>query len=315
MQTKEKLAVIETQAHEKNSLLNELRIARNQSRQPIEPKDGPVALRTISHKANLLAQGDSWFDYPGHDLIDYMQFRHGYAVENIGVAGSTLNDIVYGSVPENWFGIPQSESVSRMAELIDLMEKFQPDAVLLSGGGNDIAGDQFFSFVNNAKSGLSNPNVEVTKGVMKHTFKKAYIDLIEMILTKAQLMNKQVPIFVHGYDYPWPDGRGVTFFNIVGPWFHEAFNQKNLPYRNQEELLVRHRIVKILIDELNEMLKDLSVQYSGKVFFIDLRGTLPVPSDWANELHPTADGFKRLSDKVEHALSAVLVQAAAALVN
>lgn len=307
MEAKERLALAEQQAKDNSDLLSQLRVARNEARQPIAPADNDnVALRVQLSKGKLLAQGDSWFDYPGHDIIDYMQFRHGYSVENIGVAGSTLNDIVYGPVPENWFGIPQADSVSRLAELIDLMSQFSPDAILLSGGGNDIAGDQFFSFVNNAKSGLENPNTEVVKGVMEHTFKKAYKDLIDVILEKSAQSGRETPIFVHGYDYPWPDGRGVTFFNLQGPWFHKTFNQKNLPFRNNAELQARHDIVKILIDELNNMLIALAGEYRNRVFYIDLRGTLTSRFDWANELHPTSEGFKMLSDKVDRAVSAVL---------
>src|SRR5215471_3285427 len=53
-----------------------------------------------SRRFSLLAQGDSWFDYPpGTDLIDCLHSNHGHRIVNIAVAGSTLNDEAYGPVP------------------------------------------------------------------------------------------------------------------------------------------------------------------------------------------------------------------------
>lgn len=103
----------------------------------------------------LLAQGDSWFDYPpGTDLVDCLHSNHGHRIVNIAVAGSTLNDEAYGPVPrELWglpFGPPQSNDPSRIAELVTRIHEEKPQALLISAGGNDVAGDEFFSFVNNA---------------------------------------------------------------------------------------------------------------------------------------------------------------------
>jgi lysophospholipase L1-like esterase len=212
-------------------------------------------------------------------------------------------------VPKNFLGIPQSDDVSREAELINRIAKKQPDAVLLSGGGNDIAGPEFFSFVNNALANLENPNQEVLDGVVTETFLKAYSDLIELINIKAQQMHPGVPIpiFVHGYDYPWPDGRGFTVFNFVGPWFHDSFNKKNFPFDDDDanagaELQIRYVIVAKFIDSFNQMLAGLQTKYAGYVHHVDLRGTLLTRDEWANELHPKQDGFGKLADKINVAL-------------
>src|SRR5258706_777323 len=92
----------------------------------------------------LLAQGDSWFDYPpGTDLIDCLHSNHGHTITNIAVAGSTLNDEAYGPVPREMFGLPfgplQSDDPSRIAELVNRIQKDKPQALLVSAGGNDIA--------------------------------------------------------------------------------------------------------------------------------------------------------------------------------
>ncbi len=316
MTPQERLAKIETEIGNSqdrlDALHNERVAARSLPARLTEVHPTLLAANLQPKTYRLVAQGDSWFDYPtSWDLIDWLSSHHGHHIDNIGVAGSTLNDIVYGPVPKNWLGIRQSDDTSRSAELIHRIDKKTPDAVLLSGGGNDIAGDEFFSFVNNALSDLANPNQQVLDGVVKETFEKAYCDLIDLINAKALSMNVQLPIFVHGYDYPFPDGRGFSAFNLVGPWFHDTFNKKNYPYDDDDanaaaELQIRRDIVKKFIESFNQMVSGLQTKYNGIVHYVDLRGTLPTRDEWANELHPQKDGFGKLAAKINLALHTVL---------
>src|SRR5215831_7064903 len=199
MTATERLAKIENEIAAKKGTLEALHTARMAARSTpprltaVHPLLAAANLTPKVYK--LVAQGDSWFDYPvSWDLIDWLKHAHGHDIDDLGVAGATLNDIVYGPVPKNFLGIPQSNDVSREAELISRIEAKQPDGVLLSGGGNDIAGPEFFSFINNALANLQNPNQEVLQGVASETFQKAYSDLIELINAKAQQMHPGVSI-------------------------------------------------------------------------------------------------------------------------
>ncbi|MBA4388155.1 MAG: hypothetical protein C0404_09250 [Verrucomicrobia bacterium] len=260
---------------------------------------------------NLLAQGDSWFDYPpGTDLIDCLHSNHGHTITNIAVAGSTLNDEAYGPVPREMFGLPvgpkQSDDPDRITELVHRIREDKPQALLISAGGNDIAGDEFFSFINNARSGLPSVNKEVLDGVVNGTFKAAYKYLINTALAAAKDVGINMPVFTHGYDYPWPDGRGVFSFLgwKVGPWFDETFNVKNYPNNNEADLRVRREIVSHFITSLNWMLGGLPQDYQSQVFHVDLTGTLTSAADWSNELHPGNAGFAALAAKIDAALQA-----------
>ncbi len=310
----EHLDYVEAQIEQQRHQLEALREERKKSREPVRPSNQVSLLLSTAgikqQKYRLVAQGDSWFDYlPGHDLIDYLEGKYGHEIENIGVAGSTLNDIAYGSVPKDFFGIPCSDELLRISQLIHAVEQVRPQAVLLSGGGNDIAGEEFFPLLNNALSKLDNPNALVLNGVMKETLQKGYRDTIDTLLAKAKKMGVCLPIFIHGYDYPWPDGRAVFAFNIIGPWFHQAFNKKNFPFekQHQEQLLTRFLIMSKVIDAFNEMLAELAMAvYPGKVFHVDLRGTLKTRDRWANELHPNNDGFEDLAERFNFVLHQVL---------
>lgn len=258
----------------------------------------------------LMAQGDSWFDYlPGTDIIDCLHDNHGHVFSgadgsstNLAVAGSTLNDEAYGPVPVNFLGIPQSDEVSRIAELVDRIQTDKPQALLISGGGNDVAGDEFFSFIENARSGLAPVNTDVMQGVLNRTFKSAFEYIIDRALSAAG--DLPMPIFIHGYDYPWPDGRGVLDLGgwKIGPWFHDAFNNKNYGLEDPNGLGVRHDIVKLFIDGLNDLVAGLAQKYAGKVFYVNLRKTLTSRGDWANELHPRNAGFAAFAGKINDAL-------------
>lgn len=307
---------------EHRELLDEIHAARQEVRGyntvPLDQR-GAVATSVRAMLAaspnkrmfKLLAQGDSWFDYaPGTDLIDCLHSNHGHTITNIAVAGSTLNDEAYGPVPRQMFGLgpPQSNDPDRITELVHQIRQVKPQALLLSAGGNDVAGDEFFSFINNARSGLPPVNAEVLHGAVNGTFKAAYQYLIDMALAAATDLHIKMPIFTHGYDYPWPDGRPVVSFLWwkVGPWFHRSFNAKNYPYISAATLLTRHKIVGQFIDAVNDMLVGLAadLKYVGKVFHVDVRGTVLTEGEWANELHPRNPGFAKFADKIDAALQA-----------
>lgn len=267
----------------------------------------------LSRTFKLLAQGDSWFDYPpGTDLIDCLHDNHGHKITNIAVAGSTLNDEAYGPVPNQMFGLPfgskQSDEADRITELVNRIIKEKPQGLLLSAGGNDVAGSEFFSFINNARSGLPAVNAEVLDGVVNSTFKTAYQYLIDTALAAAADTKITMPIFTHGYDYPWPDGRAAVSFLgwKIGPWFDDSFNHKNYPNTSAAELKTRHDIVVVFMKALNAMLEGLATlpAYAGKLFHVNFIGTLQSRDEWANELHPGNAGFAKLATKLDAVLQA-----------
>lgn len=257
-----------------------------------------------ARKFKVLADGDSWFDYPlGKDVLDYLNNYFKHPVTKLSKAGSTLNELVYG--PDELFRRDPSQGKTRLTRVVEKLREQPFDAFLFSGGGNDIAGDEFFSFVNHAESTLANPNKEVLDGVVHGTFRKAYEDLIDVLLTEKP----NLPIFVHGYDFPWPDGRGAIALGIVGPWFDGTFRKKGFPIVNKDDepgLKRRRAVLDEFIRAFNVMLDNIETKYMGHVFKVDLLGTLKNHSDWANELHPTNEGFAAVALKFNNRLYEVL---------
>ena len=238
----------------------------------------------------LIAEGDSWFDYPFHDVLRLLEDDHGYDVESVAHKGDCVEDMAYAG---------QFEEFARRLEKL-LRQNQVPNAILLSGGGNDIAGGEFALLLNHVASGLPTINQDIVRGVIDVRLRNAYGFLIGGLTEIAKrYLGAPIPIVTHGYDYPVPDGRGFLggFFVLPGPWLEPGFRKKGYADVNANA-----KVMRALIDQFNVMLKSISATPSFEhVHYLDLRGTLATgrtyKKDWANELHPTAKGFATVAVK------------------
>jgi hypothetical protein len=118
-------------------------------------------------------------------------------------------------------------------------------------------------------------------------------------------LGKPLPILIHGYDHPVPDGRGFLggFMLLPGPWLEPGFREKGFNKLNERIVLAAE-----LIDRLNVMLEEVaSLTRFSHVHYIDLRNTLSNGANyqdlWENEFHPNKAGFelvtKRFADLIK----------------
>ncbi len=259
---------------------------------PAIPAKTLQALAVPPPRGLLVAEGDSWFDYPFHDVLTMLEDEHGFDVESVAHKGDTVEDMAYSG--------GQFDDFVRLLEKL-LRQGRVPDAILLSGGGNDVAGDQFAMLINHAASGLPPLNDDVVRGVIEVRVRNAYAFLISGLTEIAmQLLQRPIRIILHGYDFAVPDGRGVLggFAFLPGPWLQPGFHVKG-----HGDLTANRRVMVDLIDRFNEMLRGLAAATGfGHVRYVDLRGTLTYKRDWANELHPTEGGFRAVAGKIAGAI-------------
>jgi len=262
---------------------------------PAIPPETARALALPPATGLLVAEGDSWFDYPFHDVLTMLEDEHGFDVESVAHKGDTVEDMAYSG--------GQFDDFARLLEKL-LRQGRVPDAILLSGGGNDIAGNEFAILINHAASGLPPLNDDVVRGVVDVRMRNAFAFLISGVTEIAtRLLHRPIPVILHGYDYPVPDGRGVLggFAFLPGPWLEPGFHRKGHPDVNANRVVVRN-----LIDVFNSMLRQLaSMKGFEHVRYVNLRGTLHSASykqDWANELHPTERGFKAVAARIAAAI-------------
>jgi hypothetical protein len=234
-----------------------------------------------------VAEGDSWFDYPGSDVIDVLEDVHGYAVNKVAKAGDTAEQMAY----QDW----------QLAKFIRVIEKIasnarEPKAILLSAGGNDVAGEPFGTLLNFANAPDPGLNEVIANEFIEGRVQLAYIRIISAITTVCrERFGKAIPVVTHGYDYAVPDGRGVLW---LGPWLEPGFRAKGYL-----DLAVRQSIIVELIDRFNTMMEGLgNLPDLSHVHYVNLRDSLPNDPEvyeqwWANELHPTPDGFRRVAGR------------------
>lgn len=247
----------------------------------------------------LVAEGDSWFDYPLNDVLRLLEDDHAYDVESVAHKGDRVEDMAYGR--------GQLEELTRRLEKV-LRRGVVPKAVLLSGGGNDVAGDEFGMLLNHARSAAPGLNEQVVAGVIDQRVRLAYVTILSAVTEVCrQRVGRPLPILVHGYDYPVPDGRGFLggWLFLPGPWLEPGFRQKGF-----EDLQERVELTKRLIDRFNAQVKAVAALAEfPHVRYVNIRGTLSTGADykrwWANELHPTARGFEQVTERFAAALAAL----------
>lgn len=243
----------------------------------------------------LVAEGDSWFDYPWHDVLQMLEDHHGYDVESVAHKGDSIESMAYSG---------QLEEFARLIEKL-LRQGVRPTAILLSGGGNDVAGAEISVLINHARSAHAGLNDQVVEGVVDRRVFDAFVTVLTSVtMVCRRRTGGTVPILIHGYGHPVPDGRGVLggWGPLPGPWLQPGFRNKGF---SQLDACVE--IAADLIDRFNAMLRRVAaLPEFSHVRYVDVRDALSNGADyrtwWANELHPTTRGFEAVAKRFAAAI-------------
>ncbi|MEM9290687.1 MAG: SGNH/GDSL hydrolase family protein [Acidobacteriota bacterium] len=264
---------------------------------------GPTRSATLEGPASgsrgvLVAEGDSWFDFPFNDVLNSLEDDHGYDVESVANGGDTVESMAY--------------SGGQLEDFLRCLERAQrrgipPKAVLLSAGGNDVAGDEFALLLNHARSPNPGLNDTIIEGVIRERLVAAYVTILTAVTAASETyLGRALPILIHGYARPVPDGRGVFGIPFLpGPWLQPGFHSKGFG-----DLAENARMVGELIDRFNDTLREISERAEfPHVHYVDLRSVLSnelegkaYREDWSDELHPTRSGFDRVANAFAEAL-------------
>jgi hypothetical protein len=249
----------------------------------------------LANRGALIAEGDSWFHYPFHDVLKELKDL-GYRIESAAHWGDNVENMAFDP----------SQNADLAEEFYEVSKKgIVPRAILLSGGGNDMAGDELGVLLNHSLSGLAELNAKVVDGVLADRVLHAFAHLIGFVTELSRnCFGTEVRILVHGYGYAVPDGRGHwgggPFF--PGPWLEPGFRKKGY-----DRMADRIRVMADLIDRFNGLLAALPTQPGfAHVRYVNLRPVLPNTGNyqkwWANELHPTEAGFQAVAQKFDAAI-------------
>jgi len=183
----------------------------------------------------------------------------------------------------------QERMIQSLQDNANWLAEGKPDAILFSGGGDDIAGNQFCIFLdypNVSSTGLDAARFQDVLGMVKGS----YLDLF----TFRDRYAPGVPIFGHCYDFPIPNGKHPL---CAGPWLLPSLTY--MGWNVTQGTAILHQALL----NFRAMLAALAADPANNFVLVDTQGIL-VPADWANELHPTPEGFMKIAAQFVAALRA-----------
>lgn len=240
-----------------------------------------VALESLSNQLRILAEGDSWFDFPlgggvlrNGDVIAKLADLLDLPILNLAVRGEEVRDML---------GVEQRARLAK--HLRDPRLNF--NVLLFSGGGNDIVGEQFVLWVKDRDSVQGDPRRAINDLVfegMLDVIQAGYEQLIEIRdRITAQTPGRTITIFLHAYDFARPTGKGVCG---IGPWL-----KPSLDYRGWTDRAEANEVVRGALSRFRTRLAMLARK---DVVLVPTQGTL-ADNEWNDELHPNERGFKRIA--------------------
>ena len=245
-------------------------------------RESVVALEAANRPLRVLAEGDSWFNYPPFPikggLVKRLKALLGVPILDLSQAGDEVR---------NMLGVKQRKLIATH------LEDGSPaggewDCFLFSGGGNDIVGNPMALWIRpyvagaTAASLIHQPRFDAALGIIR----AGYEDLIEL----RNRLSPNTELVFHSYDFAIPDGRGVCG---VGPWMWPAFEVRGYP-----TTAVAFPVIKEMLRQFATMLAQLTTT-NQRITFVDTQNTLsPVPSSWHNELHPSDAGYDLVTQKI-----------------
>lgn len=259
----------------------------------------------LGAKVRLLAIGDSW------------QYRHVVGNAFSPTLASELADFGYAADTEDDQLCTPGKTLETLvtADLQALTTYLgsppvtrRPKAVLVSCAGNDLVpielgakNTPLYRMLRRGGTSVETAlDMQAMRAFIEGDLKSKWQKLLEAMRAKTK-----IPILIHGYDRPFPDGREAITGH--GPWLLPVFVAAEIPGH-----ALRKEIMQILIDRLNEMLAGVAQAVPG-VHHLGFAGVLEKQPGfandytdyWANELHATERGYRVFAKIVADKLAAL----------
>ena len=218
----------------------------------------------------VISEGDSWFQYPIKldDVIDVLM--KDYQILSLGAAGDLLSDL---AVREEYTRAIENENA---------------DILLLSGGGNDMLhSGRLRDYLFDYETGMDEH--QVLDRSSWDTFLRQLKNTYRGIFNSMTGQFPHLQIFFHGYDYALPREGGT--------WLGGPLEERGVPKK------LWKNVIKILIDEFNEVGKSLAGEFGSHITHVDCRGLVgATPGKWFDELHPKDEGYAKVAVKFAEAI-------------
>ncbi|WP_299848358.1 hypothetical protein [uncultured Roseovarius sp.] len=258
----------------------------------------------------IVSEGDSWFQFPIliNEVVDHLNPDH--AILSLGAAGDTAANMVHGDLT--------AKETEYMANL--RAQKKHVKAFLFSAAGNDIIGEDpvtkksaLFDIIRNFNGDTDDVLGHINEDVLNDrlaALRAAYTKVVSDVRAEPGL--EELPILIHGYDYPFPYPWGAEenrspIYAKNNEWLGEPLDSRGFPHASASQLALRRNILINLIDRLYDMLNDVAgnAQVSN-VWVVDCRNVLTTVRHWNDEIHGTSAGFREIAKLFRQTLNSAL---------
>jgi lysophospholipase L1-like esterase len=273
---------------------------------PWQLQNGEESHSPADYGWHFLAEGDSWFtcgSFPGHKLLDRLALDRRTLITRTATPGDAVDHMA------DWFRDSNLPSLIDGGSYGNLAWKF--DAILLSGGGNDLIDAVSHEFPGGRLLRLCDPAappasaadcIDGNAWFRFEQYLRANFRRISSFVASSH-KNRDTPVFAHTYDYPTARNAGLDFGR--GPWLYPSFVAHNIPAPLWLPL------TDLLFQKLAQVIRTL---YLPNVHVIDTcgmldraaAGTTGDDADWLDEIHPNAGGYAKLAGRWKEKIEAIL---------
>jgi hypothetical protein len=255
----------------------------------------------------VLAEGDSWLSIflpRNGNLLTWLESEHDVVVLDLSYPGDTLAEMAGGR---------QFELFQRL--ISDERHGWRFDAILLNGGGNDLIGTGLKRILRKPARRRRTTRAEdcidsARLDRLLRRIESCYRKFIDARSTSA--MHNGCPMLTWSYDFITPRQCGAQLLGvtIAGPWICPQLDGAGFVSSELQKSITDH----LLVTFKRRVLEPLAFDQTLDVHLVDTQGTLVPASaehlsstgDWADEIHPSAQGWSKLGRRIGSALDALL---------
>jgi hypothetical protein len=241
---------------------------------------------------HFVARGDSWFAFKEAVVLPPLKPANlaeaiqelGYWVDIIAANGATAIEM---------------SSDNKLTKLGADLISARADALLFSGGGDDLFAQGAYppASTGSAFEWFLNPAADWRLPINQKRFDRFLGDLYTAIQRIADVATQcDLPCFLHTYALPIPSGRGAYPYPGCGPWIRPVLIKRGYnPDRDGPAILTT------IVARFRELLYDVN----GAC--VEVVNLVPIvkKSDWRDELHLHAAGWRRCAREFQHVFQTI----------
>jgi N-acetyl-anhydromuramyl-L-alanine amidase AmpD len=245
------------------------------------------SVKKFPSRLKIVSEGDSWFQHPlVPDIIDHLSRM--YSIYCVAAAGDTLKNYVSGEKRNGEY-------------YLDAINEHSPEIFLISGGGNDILGEQFRDFLEDKFTTAEEEGTKPER-FLRVSINAAMDDLMNIysaLLKNLETEQPHLQVIIHGYDYP------VKLNDAKKGWLGRYMIENKIDREADRRAIIRY-----IMDTFNSKLSE-TVKPFKNVRYLNVRNTVRYDvadkvDQWYDEIHPNGDGFQLVSMKFVEAITEIM---------